>query len=47
MFLDAFTSMPRDLKALGVEVINCSRTTALTVFPRVPIEQAVPMAVSA
>lgn len=33
------TTLP-DLKRAGVEVINCSRATALTCFPRMPIDEA-------
>lgn len=38
MFRRAFASAVDDLKALGVTVLNCSRTSALTCFPRVPLE---------
>jgi hypothetical protein len=43
-FLKAFDSIVQPLKAAGVEVINCSRESALNVFPRMPLEQALPMA---
>lgn len=41
-FLQAFPTLVEPLKALGIEVINCTRTTALTVFPRMTIEEALP-----
>lgn len=34
LFLAKFETMRHPLRLLGVEVINCSRETALTVFPR-------------
>lgn len=34
----AFGRMVEPLKALGVEVVNCSRSTSLTCFPVVPLE---------
>ena len=37
-WLAAFSSLPKPLQQLGVEVINCSRDTALTTFPRRPLE---------
>ena len=33
-FIPTFTKLADDLKGAGVEVINCTRTTALTQFPR-------------
>ena len=39
-FLDKFTRVAPLLRELGIEVINASRETALTVFPRAPIEEA-------
>lgn len=39
IFMDNFATLPNDLKAAGVEVINCSRKTALAVFPRSTIER--------
>lgn len=36
----AFDTLVAPLAARGVEVLNCSRRTALTAFPRVPLEQA-------
>lgn len=41
-FLEAFTTIVEPLKLAGVEVINCSRRTALTVFPKQPLESALP-----
>jgi hypothetical protein len=32
----------KDLKAAGVEVINCSRKTALDCYPRATIQEALP-----
>lgn len=39
LFLPQFDSLAADLVADGVEVINCTRETALKVFPRSTIEQ--------
>lgn len=39
-FVKAFATLPKPLKALGVDVINCSRRTALTMFPQMSIEDA-------
>lgn len=36
-FLRAYDTLVQPLKALGVEVVNCSRRTALTCFPRAPL----------
>lgn len=41
-FLRVFPSIVAPLQAVGVEVINCSRRTALTCFPRLPIDVALP-----
>lgn len=38
----AFAQAAEDCRRRGVEVINCSRVTALDCFPRLPIEQALP-----
>lgn len=35
-----FPTIAPPLKALGIEVLNCSRRSALTCFPKVPLEQA-------
>lgn len=37
-----FAALARDLKARGVEVVNCSRETALACFPRATIDEALP-----
>lgn len=39
-FRKAFEAAAPQLAAAGIEVINCSRETALTCFPRQPIEAA-------
>lgn len=41
-----FATLVAPLAALGVEVINCTRKTALTCFPRVPLEVALPYEVA-
>jgi hypothetical protein len=42
-FLRAFASLPQPLAQLGgVQVINCSRVTALKVFPQQSLEDALP-----
>lgn len=38
VFLQAFAAMVEPLKAAGVEVINCSRTTILRAFPRAELQ---------
>ena len=38
--LAAFATLAEPLAQLGVEVLNCSRTTALNCFPRVSLEEA-------
>jgi hypothetical protein len=45
--IPAFASLVAPLSALGVEVLNCTRRTALTCFPRVALEAALPSEVSA
>jgi len=35
-----FATLPPDLAAAGVEVVNATRDTALNVFPQVPLEEA-------
>jgi hypothetical protein len=42
--LSLWPSIVAPLKALGVEVINCTRTTAIpeTVFRRMPLEEVLP-----
>lgn len=37
-----FKTMLAPLKAIGVQVINCSRITKIDAFPRMPLEQALP-----
>lgn len=39
-FLPYFAGAAAPLAAAGIEVINCSRRTALTCFPRVPLAEA-------
>lgn len=39
-FLECFASLIAPLKALGIEVLNCSRQTRLNCFPRFPLEKA-------
>lgn len=41
-FLPTFDSLVKPLKTLGVEVVNCSRVTAMKTFPLMPLEQALP-----
>jgi len=41
MCLQRFQTMVEPLKQAGVEVLNCSRKTALKAFPRVELEQAI------
>lgn len=38
-----FPSIAPPLKALGIEVLNCSRRSALTCFPKVALERALPV----
>jgi hypothetical protein len=40
VFCAYFRSLATPLKALGIQVINCSRETALTCFPRMAIDEA-------
>ena len=40
IFLQAFRSLEQPLKDAGVEVLNASRFTVLSSFPRVPLEEA-------
>lgn len=39
-FLEAFTTMQEPLRTLGVEVINCTRSTVLHTFPKMTIDDA-------
>jgi hypothetical protein len=41
MCLQRFETLVEPLKTAGVEVLNCSRKTALKAFPRVELEQAI------
>lgn len=43
-YADAFKSIVQPLRDAGVEVLNCTRRTALTCFQRVPLEDALRMA---
>jgi len=38
-FLAKFQTLPAPLQALGIEVVNCSRRTALKVFPMRPLRE--------
>lgn len=38
VYVQTFTQLAKDLEAEGAEVINCSRDTALTQFPRDTLE---------
>ena len=40
--LKNFTTMVPELAAHGIEVVNCTRKTALTCFPRLPLAEALP-----
>ena len=40
VFLERFGDLVVPLRQVGVEVINCSRRTALTTFPRLTLEEA-------
>ena len=42
LFLQRFPSIVAPLKALGIAVVNCSRETALTLWPCLPIDEALP-----
>lgn len=46
-FQRMYPTLVEPLRAAGVEVINCSRQTALKCFPRMPIDQALALAVKA
>jgi hypothetical protein len=39
LFRQMFATMVAPLRALDVQVINCSRHTALTCFPRQPLHE--------
>lgn len=40
LWIAYFATLVAPLRALGIEVLNCSRQTALRCFPRVPLERA-------
>lgn len=42
-FVKFFDSLRKPLARVGVEIVNCSRTTALKCFPKMSIELALPM----
>jgi hypothetical protein len=42
-FRERYQTLVEPLKAAGVEIVNCSRQTALECFPRMPLEQAFPL----
>lgn len=42
-FLQAYPTLVKPLADAGVEIINCSRETRLSCFPRMTIDQALPM----
>lgn len=42
-FLNNFPTIVAPLKTAGIEVVNCSRDTRLTCFPRTSIEDALPV----
>lgn len=46
-FIPYFTSLVKPLQALGISVVNCSRSTALTCFPREQLELALAQTVAA
>lgn len=42
VYIETFTQVAKDLQAEGVDVINCSRETALTQFRRAALENICP-----
>lgn len=44
VFRRMYPTIVEPLKAAGVEVVNCTRRTALTCFPQAPIDVALPLA---
>jgi hypothetical protein len=46
-FAEVFLTLVEPLRALGVSVVNCSRETALTSFPRMPLSEALALTVAA
>lgn len=47
VFRRNFPTIAKPLKEIGVEVLNCSRRSALTCFPKVTLECALPRSVAA
>jgi hypothetical protein len=47
VFRRLFPTIAKPLKEAGIEVLNCSRRSALTCFPKVPLESALPKQVAA
>ena len=43
-FLPHFKTLVEPLKAAGVEIVNCTRRTALTCFPKANLRDALPAA---
>lgn len=41
-WVEEMTPLANSLKVLGIEVINCSRKTALACYPRATIQEALP-----
>jgi hypothetical protein len=46
-FAEAYNTLVKPLRELGIGIVNCSRETALTCFPRLTIDQALDQAVAA
>jgi hypothetical protein len=46
-FAEAYNTLVKPLRELGIGIVNCSRETALTCFPRLAIDQALGQAVAA
>jgi hypothetical protein len=42
LWLKNFDTLVEPLKALGIEIVNCTLSTAITSFPCMPLEQALP-----
>lgn len=42
VFMQSFGTIVEPLKAAGIEVLNCSRSTLLRAFPRMSLEEALP-----
>ena len=41
--LKSYPSLAAELKTRGIEVVNCNPASKLAVFPKMPIEQALPL----